>query len=140
MSNRCKIVSKGGEWRALLPVYSADQALGTAAIVAAMFVLVVLVEPKAAPVVTTAAAAGGLIVNYTARPAYLLISREQVPLLIETLESIAYQYVPERDHWVPPIPRWSRWTYNFVKVEDFSGSEARVYGPANLLHFVAARL
>lgn len=139
MGKRYDIISQGGRWRGLLPVYSADQALGSFVVVGGLFVLAWLLHPEAALGVTAAGGAGGLAVAYYARPAYLVIGRERVPLIIEALQLIAYRYVPERDHWAPPIPRWMRWSYNVVKIKE-AGSEVRIEGPANLLHLLAAKV
>lgn len=103
MAERHHILSKGGQWRGLVPVYSADQALGSLALVGGVFVLVWLFDPEAALGATAAGAAGGFAVNYLARPAYFVIGRERVPLIIEALQSIAFRYNPEHNHWVPPI-------------------------------------
>ena len=135
MASQARIVTKGGWARGLIPLYSADQLLFTAAVLLLIFVLLLAVEPEAAILVTLSAAAGASVVAYSARPAYLLVEPGRKEAILETLNSIHYRYIPQRDHWVPPIPRWQRWTFNFVTInEDEVG--VRVYGPANLLRIL----
>lgn len=133
MASHLRIVSKGGWARGLVPFYSADQLLFTAGILLLVFVLLRALEPGVAGWVTLSAGVGASLVAYSARPAYLLVERGRSGAIAEMLRSIEYRYIPERDHWVPPIPRWLRWTYNFVTIEE-EGARVRVYGPANLLH------
>ena len=135
MASQARIVSKGGWARGLMPIYSPDQFLFTAALLLLIFVLLRAVEPDAAVLVTFCAGVGASVVAYSARPAFLLIERGRRNAIVETLNSIDYRYIPEREHWVPPIPRWQRWTYNFVTIKEEEAA-VRVYGPANLLHIL----
>jgi hypothetical protein len=135
MAPHSRITSKGGWARGLLPFYSADQVASTAAVLLLIFVLLHAWEPGAAGVVTLCAGVGASLVTYSARPAFLHIKRGRRGAVVEALNSIDYCYIPERDHWVPPIPRWQRWTYNFVTIRE-EGVSVRVYGPANLLRFL----
>jgi hypothetical protein len=138
MASHSRIVSKGGWARGLVPVYSADQFLFTVASLLVIFALLRALDPGAAWVVTLSAGVGGSVVAYVARPAYLFMERGRTGAIIETLNSIDYRYIAERDHWVPPIPRWLRWTYNFVTIKE-EEVWVRVYGPANLLHIIRDR-
>src|SRR5690349_14792073 len=132
MTPRSQIISKGGWARGLVPLYSADQVACTAALLLLIFGLLRALEPGAAGVVTLYAGVGASIASYLARPAYLLIELGRKEAVVEALNSIDYRYIPERDHWVPPIPRWQRWTYNYATIEE-NAAGVRVYGPANLL-------
>lgn len=135
MTTRARIVSKGGWARALVPLYSADQALFTAAVLLLIFTLLHALKPGDAGLLTLSGAVGASVVAYSARPAYLLVESDRPGAIVEILQSIGYRYIDKRDHWVPPIPRWQRWTYNFVTIEQ-EGPSIRVYGPINLLHFL----
>ena len=136
---RSQIISKGGPARGLLPLYSTDQLIFTTGLLGAIYGLTTLVEPDAAAIITMFAAIGGLAANYASRPAYLRLNGDRVSSVEEALHAINYLYVTERDHWVPPIPRWLRWSYNFVKIEK-RDTATRVYGPANLLRYLTSKV
>jgi hypothetical protein len=135
MTQRSRIMSKGGWARGLVPLYSADQVACTAALLSLIFVLLHAFGVRDAGLFTLFGGGGASLVAYSARPAYLLIEGGRSEAVVGALNSICYRYIPERDHWVPPIPRWLRWSANFVTITEAAGS-VRVYGPANLLRFL----
>jgi hypothetical protein len=108
-------------------------------ILAAAYGLMLYLDRDAAAMVTLGGYVGMSAVNWTARPSYIVIEEAEVSAATKALQEIDYRYVPERDHWVPPIPRWLRWTFNFVKFEQ-RGTVVRVSAPANLLRYLSAQL
>jgi hypothetical protein len=137
--NPVRVVSQHSWLRDLLPFYSLDMSLFGVAVVAAAYALMLWLDPPAAPLVTLGGFLGMSLVNWTAKPSYMLIEKEQEAVLVSALESITYRYVPARDHWVPPLPRSARWKLNYVKFCP-DRHQVRVVGPANILRHLAAQL
>ena len=133
------VVSQHSAFRDLLPFYSVDMALFAVAIIVGTYALMVWLDSPAATFVTLGGFIGMSVVNWTVKPSYMLIQKGQKPNLVSALESIHYRYVPERDHWVPPLPQWLRWKFNFVKFCP-DGGGVRVVGPANILQHLATQL
>jgi hypothetical protein len=125
--------------RDLLPFYSVDMALFGIAIIAAIYGLMRWLDPPTATIVTLGGYAGMALVNWTAKPSYFVVQPRQQRVLTSTLEALHYRYVPARDHWVPPLPRWLRWKFNYVKFCP-EGQAIKVVGPANILQHLAAQL
>ena len=137
--SRPTVVTQQSTLRDLFPFYSLDMFLSGAALVGAVYGLMLLLDPPGAMLVTVGGYVGMALVNWTARPSYFLITRDQEPALIAALRNINYQCVPSKDRWVPPLPRWLRWKYNFLRSEA-DGDAVRVVGPANLLAYLADQL
>jgi hypothetical protein len=135
MIQHSRIISQGGWARGLVPLYCADQVACTAALLLLIFWLLQAFGVEDAGAVTLSAGVGASLVTFSARPAYLLIEGGRTEGVVESLNSIGYRYIPERDHWVPPIPRWLRWSHNFVTITE-DDALVRVYGPANVLRFL----
>src|SRR6476469_9499925 len=125
--------------RDLFPFYSVDMALFGVAIVAATYCLMRWLDPPTAITIATGGYVGMAFVNWTAEPSYFWVPPQQQSVLTSTLEGLHYRYVPARDHWVPPLPRWLRWKFNFVKFCP-EGHAVKVVGPANILQHLAAQL
>ena len=138
MGNRGQVVSQHPVLRDLLPFYTGGQLLFGAGLAASTYGLLSWLGEPAALLITGSGVVGLALVNWTARPSLLLLDEQQVPLLLATLRSIGYRYSPERDHWVPPLPRWLRWKFNVVKLVGV-GERVRVTGPANALKFLSAK-
>jgi hypothetical protein len=108
-------------------------------LVAAMYALMLWLDPQSAVLVTLGGLLGMSAVNWSAKPSYIAIQESEKSVLVSALESIHYRYVPSRDHWVPPLPRWLRWKFNFVKF-CADANWVRVVGPANILRYLAQQL
>ena len=133
------VISQHSRLRDLFPFYTADQLLFGIVMVLGAYAFFLWLEPSAAPLCTAGSYIGMALVSYSARPAYMIIDEHKVPMLVGALRSIEYRHIADRDHWVPPLPRWLHWKHNFVKI-NASGIAVRVNGPANALSFLATRL
>jgi hypothetical protein len=133
------LASQRSPLRDLLPFYSLDMVLFSAALLGATFTLMLWLDPPAAPFVTACGFLGAAGVDLSARPSYIDVSGHQSAVLVALLERSKYHYLSDMDYWVPPLPRWLRWKWNYVQ---FSANEnsVRVAGPANVLRVMLAKL
>ena len=137
--SRPTVVSQRSTLRDLFPFYSADMVLFGAALVVIAYALMLWLDPPRATLVAVGGYVGMAAVNWMGRPSYMLINSHQQAVLTGALENMEYRYVPSKDHWVPPLPRWLRWKFNYVKFQP-DGPTVRVVGPAYQLSYLADQL
>ena len=137
--SRPTVFSQRSTLRDLFPFYSADMVLFGTALVVIAYALMLWLDPPRATLVAVGGYVGMAMVNWTGRPSYMNINLQQQAVLTEVLKNIEYRYVPSKDHWVPPLPRWLRWKFNYVKFEP-AGTTVRVVGPAYQLAYLADQL
>ena len=122
--------------RVLWPIYSADQAILTVAVIGAIAALFALLDSRAAPFVTVGSIIVVWILNYRHSPIRVRIPRSVRANAVEILDEY-WMRTGRTECWVPRAARWRRWGFIEICITD-TDNEIIITGPqTNVLPLIS---
>lgn len=103
--------------RVLWPIYSADQAIITLAVIGTIAALMVLVDSRAAPFVVGGSIVVVWILNYRHSPISVRVPSYVRADAVEILDA-HWMSAERKGCWVPRAARWRRWGFVEICITD----------------------